>query len=162
MILYHGSNVIVDKPEIVTPNRFLDFGAGFYTTSNQSQAKNFAAKVVARKGEGEPVVSKYMLDATAFSELTILSFKTANEDWLDFVSNNRNGIPPKESYDLIFGPVADDDIFRTFTLYSAGILSKEQTLQALKIKNLFDQYVFSTEKALTYLRFIGTEEQTNG
>ena len=34
MILYHGSNVIVEHPKLVKQNRFLDFGFGFYTTTN--------------------------------------------------------------------------------------------------------------------------------
>ena len=34
MILYHGSNIVVEKPMILIPNPYLDFGAGFYITSN--------------------------------------------------------------------------------------------------------------------------------
>ena len=75
---------------------------------------------------------------------------------LDFVSENRSGNYEGETYDFIFGPVANDDVYRTFTLYTAGLLTKEQTLEALKVKKLYDQLVFSTEKALSYLRFIGT------
>ncbi|MCL2813467.1 MAG: DUF3990 domain-containing protein [Oscillospiraceae bacterium] len=41
MILYHGSNVIVDKPQLIKQIRFLDFGPGFYTTENQTQAISF-------------------------------------------------------------------------------------------------------------------------
>lgn len=46
MILYHGTNIIVKKPHPVEQNRYLDFGFGFYTTSNLEQARNFALKVV--------------------------------------------------------------------------------------------------------------------
>jgi hypothetical protein len=42
MILYHGSNVVVDKPQLVPQNRALDFGSGFYTTENKTQAVSFA------------------------------------------------------------------------------------------------------------------------
>ena len=35
MILYHGSNMTVENPRIIEQNRFLDFGSGFYTTTNQ-------------------------------------------------------------------------------------------------------------------------------
>ena len=44
MILFHGSNVTVDAPRLITQNRFLDFGYGFYTTTNKDQAINFAKK----------------------------------------------------------------------------------------------------------------------
>ncbi|MBR3651777.1 MAG: DUF3990 domain-containing protein, partial [Victivallales bacterium] len=30
MLLYHGSNVVVEKPRLIPPKRLLDFGAGFY------------------------------------------------------------------------------------------------------------------------------------
>ena len=72
------------------------------------------------------------------------------------MSDNRSGNYDGETYDFIFGPVANDDIYRTFTLYTAGLLTKEQTLDALKIKKLYDQLVFATEKALSYIHFIGT------
>ena len=42
MVIYHGSNVIVEQPQLIQQNRFLDFGYGFYTTTNRSQAENFA------------------------------------------------------------------------------------------------------------------------
>ena len=44
----------------------------------------------------------------------------------------------------------------TFALYQAGVLSKEQTLETLKIKKLYDQMVFASEKSLSFIRFIGT------
>ena len=59
-------------------------------------------------------------------------------------------------YDLILGPMANDDVYRTFTLYTAGILTKEQALEQLKIKKLYDQLVLTSVKALSYLRFVGT------
>lgn len=55
--------------------------------------------------------------------------------------------------------VVNDDVYTTFTLYTAGILTKEQTLEALKIKKLYNQLVLTSEKALSYLKFIGTAEQ---
>ncbi|MDD6672786.1 MAG: DUF3990 domain-containing protein [Eubacteriales bacterium] len=154
MILYHGSNLTVENPKIITPNRYLDFGKGFYTTSNFEQAQNFADKVTARKKEGESTVSIYEFDDTKLDDLSVLSFETADEKWLDFVSDNRNGLVLNEKYDIIYGPVANDDIFRTFILYTTGVLTKEQTLEALKIKKLYNQYVFTNDNALKHLKFI--------
>ena len=42
MLLYHGSNVAVQKPKIIISNRTLDFGFGFYTTSSEIQAQKWA------------------------------------------------------------------------------------------------------------------------
>lgn len=157
MIVYHGSNVVVSKPVLVKQNRFLDFGYGFYTTTNKLQAVGFAQKVSKRRSEGSPSVSIYEIDERkAFSDCRTLIFESANEAWLDFVADNRSGKQLSETYDLVFGPVANDDVYTTFTLYTSGVLTKEQTLDALKIKKLYNQLVFTSEKALSYIKFVGT------
>lgn len=53
MLVYHGSNVEVEKPRLIRQNRFLDFVYRFYTTTNKNQAINFAEKVVRRRNEGQ-------------------------------------------------------------------------------------------------------------
>lgn len=74
----------------------------------------------------------------------------------DSASDNRAGQYEGETFDFIFGPVANNDVYTTFTLYTAGALTKGQTLEALKIKKLYNQLVLTSEKALNYLKFIGT------
>ena len=156
MILYHGSNLIVDIPKLIPQNRFLDFGFGFYTTTNKMQAIGFADKVTKRRKDGAPTVSMYEIDEVkAFAECTVLRFDAPDDAWLDFVSLNRSGEYNGTSYDFIYGPVANDDVYTTFTLYHAGILNKEQTLAALKIKKLYNQLVLASEKALSFLKFVG-------
>lgn len=159
MILYHGSNVIVSQPRLVAQNRYLDFGFGFYTTTNKEQAIAFAQKVFKRRRSGDPIVSIYEFDEKkAFSECDVLQFESADEAWLDFVSANRAGEYHGKPYDFVFGPVADDDVYTTFILYSAGVLTKEQTVQTLKVKKLYNQLVLTSEKALSYLKYLGTLE----
>lgn len=155
VIIYHGSNVEVAVPRLIPQNRFLDFGFGFYTTTNKKQAIAFADKVYRRKKSGARTVSVYELNESVFSDCSVLEFTFPDESWLDFVSANRSGEYNGEKYDLVIGPVADDDVYATFALYSAGVLTKVQTLEALKIKKLFNQLVFSSEKALGYIKFIG-------
>lgn len=153
MIIYHGSNVTVENPKILVPNRYLDFGAGFYTTTNYNQALNFSGKVTMRKKTGRSTVNIYELDDSIFEKLNVLKFDCADEAWLDFVSDNRSGIDRTAGYDLICGPVADDDVYQTFILYTSGVYTREQTINALKIKKLYDQYVFTTDQALSFLKF---------
>lgn len=59
MILYHGSNLVVSQPKLIHQNRFLDFGFGFYTTTNKIQAIGFADKVTKRRKDGQRTVSIY-------------------------------------------------------------------------------------------------------
>lgn len=158
MILYHGSNVIVDQPKLIRQNRYLDFGFGFYTTTNREQAVNFAQKVTDRRKMGEATLNIYSVnEAVAFQECKVLQFDSPDEAWLDFVAANRQGTYQGEKYDLIYGAVANDDVYRTIALYMTGVLDKEQTLSSLKIRKLFNQLVFATEKTLQYLKFEGRE-----
>ena len=156
MVVYHGSNVTVEQPRLIHQTRKLDFGAGFYVTTKKEQAKSFAYKVMKRTDTNSQFVSMYELDFdSALKELAVLRFEQADEEWLEFVHRKRRGLLDDTLYDIIYGPVANDDIFKTFILYETGAYTKEQTLDALKIKKLFDQLCFTTEKALSYLRFTG-------
>ena len=155
MTLYHGSSTMVSIPNLDLSRKNLDFGTGFYTTENKEQAADFAEKVMLRKGQHSQSVSVYDFDMEkGVSVLTILKFSTPDKEWLNFVHQNRHGIYTGKCYDLIFGPVANDDVFATLLIYEQGILNTEQTLEALKIKKLYSQYVFKTEKALSLLTHI--------
>lgn len=130
MILYHGSNMIVERPRLIRQNRYLDFGYGFYTTTNRDQAVNFAQKVTERRGSGEATLNCYSLDdSVAFEECRLLRFDGPDEAWLDFVAANRQGIYQGEQYDLIYGAVANDNVYRTITLYMTGVLNKSRHCQ---------------------------------
>ena len=96
------------------------------------------------------------IKAYAFSECSVLYFVEPGEEWLDSVSDNFWLLYKGEDYALILGPMANDDVYRTFALYTAGVLTKEQALEQLKIKKLYDQLVLTSVKALSYLRFVGT------
>ena len=155
MILYHGSNMIVEVPKLIHQTRTLDFGAGFYTTANKDQAINFAGKVMMRTNTNTQFVSKYEIDIEMVKlHLNILEFDSPNEEWLDFVFQNRQGIYNAAKYDAVYGPVANDDVYQTFALYEANILTKAQTLETLKIKKLYNQMTFASEESLLYLKYI--------
>lgn len=157
MILYHGSNMIVKEPKLIEQNRLLDFGNGFYTTTNKEQVEAFSKKVASKRG-GKPIINIYEFNENYEENLYIKEFPSPNGEWIDFVSDHRNGIYKGDKYDIIIGAVANDDVYRTLQIYSTGLLSKEQALEALKVKKLFNQYVFTTEKALSCLKFIEAKE----
>jgi hypothetical protein len=117
----------------------------------------FAGIVRKRKG-GEEIINYYDFNKdNAFLELKTIVFEEADERWLDFVVANRNGVYNGEEYDIIQGPVANDRVFATVVLYTEGQLSKKAALEALKPFKLYDQVVFKTTAALTFLRFKTTE-----
>ena len=92
----------------------------------------------------------------AKSELTVICFKVADENWLDFICDNRSEKPTGD-YDIVIGPVADDRVYRVVVEYENGDLDKETALKNLKTEALCDQILFHTDKALEYLKYIDTE-----
>ena len=77
----------------------------------------------------------------------------ADEKWLRFVSENRNDAPPSGDWDLIHGPVANDQTMPVITLFLDGFYDEKETIKRLLPQNLKDQYVFKTNLALSMLNF---------
>ncbi len=61
------------------------------------------------------------------------------------------------AYDFAFGPVANDDVYRTLYLYRAGEIDREETFKRLKVKKLYNQLVFASALALSFIRFRRSE-----
>ena len=154
MNVFHGTNIVVEQPQIMNRFKTLDFGEGFYTTENEGQARDFAVKVCERREPSlYPVVNCYEFneDLTRFA---VLKFDAPDESWLDFVVDRRKGIELRKKYDIIIGPVANDDVFGTIILYEAGQLDKESAIKKFKVKRLYNQVVFCNEGVLGHLMFI--------
>ena len=161
MICYHGSDTVVDAPGILEAKRPLDFGGGFYVTSNKEQAVAWAKRVAYRNNSEKHYVNVYEFDlAKAEQESVVIKFEKADEDWLDFICANRSG---KETfdYDIVIGPVADDRVYRVVILFENGDIDKELAIKRLKTEALSNQILFHTEKALEFLNFIEAEVITN-
>ena len=157
MILYHGSNVLVSKPKILVTNRMLDFGAGFYTTSSRKQAAKWAKTQTIRHKNGSPIISIYNIDEEVLQGISMLKFDSANREWLKFVTDNRKGMYIGKKYDLIIGPVANDNTMPVINNYMSGMIDEETALILLKPQKLSDQYAFLTEKGISILNFDGGE-----
>jgi len=159
MEIYHGSLVVVDKPEIRKSDRFLDFGYGFYTTASQVQASRWGEKLRLRVGEQKSFISVYDFDyEKAKRDLAILEFSGATDDWLQFVCDNRNGRDVKQ-YDIIIGPVADDKIYQVVRFFEMGAYDKDEALKRLKVETLFNQVLFHTGKSLGFLKYKSYKEE---
>ena len=73
----------------------------------------------------------------------------------------RNTRQQTKKYDVIYGPVANDTIYRTLIAFENGILSKTETIARLKIRQLFDQMTFASGRSLSFLKFSGFMEASN-
>lgn len=158
MLIYHGSYMEVKKPEIRIPNRNHDFGVGFYVTTNEDQAIKYS-KIVYNRSGGIPIVSRYEFDyERAKQDLTIKIFNAPDEEWFDFVCNKRMGKYEGKEYDIIYGPVANDQVYLCFIGFLAGTSTREETIKKLNNNKLYNQFAFCNEKALTYIKFISGKE----
>ena len=155
MIVYHGSTVPVKIPVIMENERMLDFGVGFYTTSNKEQAIRWSQLVAARRKANTCFISEYEFAfEIAENTLEIVFFNKPDSSWLEFVCQNRLGKTPLQNYDVAMGPVADDQVYATVLLYEQGLLSKEAAVGELKVRKLYNQVLFHTKRSLDYCKYI--------
>ena len=103
------------------------------------------------------IVSEYEFDIGKASDLTVIQFDAPTKEWLDFVCKNRCG-KQVEHFDIAIGPVADDSVFATITFFENGVYTEQQTIEKLKAERLQNQILFHTEKALSLLTFVDSEE----
>lgn len=103
MYLYHGSNMKVETPQLILSNRTLDFGSGFYTTFDESQATRWAKLQTKRRKKGEAVLSIYDFDEEQAAELALLRFEEADQKWLNFVTQNRKNLYNGDKFDIVIG-----------------------------------------------------------
>ena len=153
MFLYHGSNIAIKQPCLIPPKRLLDFGAAFYLTSDLEQAQKWAVRTTNIRETGTASVSVYEFDTKDMNSLKVLTFEKPNRDWLRFVASHRTASPIFDAYDIVIGPVANDQVIRTVNDYLNGYFTEDIALQLLLPQKLKDQYAFKTEAALNRLHF---------
>lgn len=166
MILYHGSNMEIGKVNLGKCKPFKDFGCGFYTTPLREQAVSMAERTVRIYREGKPCITEFSFDDVHLISpaLNIKQFKEPGNEWAKFVINNRNHsfsdiqnpcCNLDNKYDIVIGPVANDDITALMDVYLSGILSDEALTRELTFRDLSIQVSFHTEKSITYLQTTG-------
>ncbi|MBP5541419.1 MAG: DUF3990 domain-containing protein [Bacteroidales bacterium] len=156
MIIYHGSLGIVELPKILETNRPLDFGTGFYTTTSIQQARRWVELRMEQNNASMGFINIY--EYTPKKSLHTRLFRSANEAWVDFVHANRTVQDYNHDYDIVTGPVANDNVYLSFNLYESGIISKRELIRRLKTYKLVDQLLFHTERSLETVKYIGYKE----
>ena len=146
MIVYHGSTIKIDKPDVDHSKRFLDFGAGFYTTADRSQAENWAIRKAVRQN-GVPHVNVYYL-SDDLSSYNSLLFDNENGAWFDFIAKCRKGDDLYKDYDYISGSVADDDVFATVDMYVRGIWDENRALSEIRYYKTSHQICLISQKLI--------------
>lgn len=155
MIVYHSSYTIVDKPDVHHSREALDFGKGFYVTVLREQAMRYAERFSLRGSKA--FLNIYEFD-DAWRNENVKIFNAYNDEWLDFITDNRS-MKAVHVYDAVEGGVANDKIFRTVELYLAGDITKDVALSRLKYEKPNHQICIHNQKLIDeYLKFIRAEE----
>lgn len=167
MMLYHGSNVDIQQIDLLKCKPNKDFGRGFYLTTIKEQAERMALRVCRMFG-GKPFVNIYSFDEKILfsKELNVRIFEKPSEDWAKFVITNRNYKRIEKvqgdnnidnRYDIVIGPIANDDLALLFRQFSDGLISVETLVKEMEFKKLTDQYSFHTQRSLSYLLKTGVQ-----
>ena len=157
MILYHGSNVAIDKIDLAKCRPYKDFGKGFYLTDIRRQAERMAARTL-KMFQGKPTFTSFEfdLDSAIKQGLKIKIFNSPDEEWARFVMANRdiNVMQPSHDFDIVIGPVADDTIARLLRMFTENFISEQQLVKELTFSEVTSQYFFHTEAAINMLKKI--------
>ena len=156
MILYHGTNAIIENIDLSQSRVGKDFGLGFYLTPDEQVAHRQAERKYEQFGEGEVIVYKYFVDDDALTTANTLRFDGYTLDWARFVLNNRKNRTRIQAhdYDIVIGPIADDVVGYQIRRVEEGIISEEQFLEEIKYHTVTIQYLFATPKAVNLLQRI--------
>ena len=156
MILYHGSYLEIQTPDLVHSRENVDFGRGFYTTPLYEQAAKWCEKFKRRGKRG--IISRYSFNESAYQKLKVMKFGSYSEEWLDFILTCRRGNDTTD-YDIVIGGVANDKVFNTVELYFDHLIDKKEAICRLRYEKPNLQICFRTQKALDeYLRYEGSEQ----
>ena len=151
MKVFHGSYTLVDEIDLTKSKDYRDFGKGFYVTKIRSQAEFWAVRK-GRDRKTEGVVSEFVFYENAFErcDLTVLRFSGYDEQWLDFVVLNRDPQSPlpAHDYDIVEGPVANDDVNDRINDYLAGVVSKADFLKEITYYKPTHQICFCSVRSL--------------
>lgn len=157
MILYHGSNVAIERIDLAKCRPYKDFGKGFYLTAIRRQAERMAARTT-KMFHREPTLTSFEfdLDSALKHGLKIKIFNSPEEEWARFVMANRdiNMEQPSHYYDIVIGPVADDTIARLLRMFTENFISEQQLVDELTFSEVTSQYFFHTEAAINMLKKI--------
>ena len=149
--VYHGSYCEVNTPSLDNGRIDADFGIGFYVTPDIMMAEKWACR------KKKPIINEYILDIDKLSEYSF----SLDEEWLDFVIQNRNGDDTDFSpydFDVLKGATADDKLFATIEQYESGFIDSETAVEVLNCMKIGQQICIRTKKGLENLHFIKSTE----
>lgn len=167
LTLFHGSEQIVEVPDIALGKPHNDYGRGFYCTNAEEMAKEWACK-----NGADGFVNRYLISD---DDLTVLDLSDGNHtvlNWIAILLKNRvlsltssvavdareyiieHFAPETSNYDLICGYRADDSYFRYAESFVDNALSLRSLNRALQLGKLGLQTALISPKAFSQITFV--------
>lgn len=171
MIIYHGSDHIVEKPMYGFGNLRCDYGQGFYCTEDINLAQEWA---VDEQRDG--YANCYELDMTNLKVLELNGEQYHILNWLAILLENRivdfsgeiaragkdyiisEYMIDYSSYDVIKGYRADDSYFTLARYFVNNTISLESLNKALYLGDLGEQVVLKSAESFEHIKYTGYEE----
>ena len=166
LTVYHGSPVIIEKPQFGVGNPNNDYGLGFYCTETLDMAKEWACSA-----ETDGYANKYTLDMSNLSVLSLTGGDYHILNWLAVLLENRkfriggdvtrqaksylfdNFSVDYKKYDVIKGYRADDSYFSFASAFLNNTISLSQLERAMVLGKLGEQVVAISQKAFDAISF---------
>ena len=170
LIIYHGSQQIVETPKFGIGKKYNDYGCGFYCTENFELAKEWACPV---KNDG--YANKYImhLEGMNVMHLTEGSFNILN--WLAILLKHRKFdisspvgnsakefilnrfLPDTTDVDVMIGYRADDSYFSFAEDFVNNTISLRDLNLAMQLGTLGEQVVLLSERSFKQIEYVEYE-----
>jgi len=171
MVLYHGSQYLIEKPVFGGGRAANDYGRGFYCTESESLACEWA---VSEKHDGYANCYEFRDDGLSILNLNGTGYTILH--WLAVLLEHRtfdtryglstlakrylteNFHVDVEAYDVIRGYRADDSYFSFAQDFISGAISYPQLTAAMRLGKLGEQIVVKSRRDFSRLKFISAKE----
>ncbi len=171
MIIFHGSENIIEKPLFGFGNPKNDYGLGFYCTESNELAKEWACQ---KNKDG--FVNSYELKTENLSVLDLSDSNFSILHWLTILMQNRIFSPKSPlgkqnldflishyqinytEYDIIMGYRANDSYFSFASDFLENIIPIQSLATSMKLGSLGLQVVLKSKKAFENLSYLNSEK----
>ena len=170
MIVYHGSDHIIETPLYNGSKRTNDYGYGFYTTENKELAMEWACS-----DNRDGFANIYELNTDGLHILNLNDSQYTILNWLAVLTKYRsywqsgsvaeeaknylqkNFFVDPSGYDIVIGYRADDSYFSFAQDFVSGAISLRKLSEAMRLGKLGEQVVLKSKKSFSQIRFIDAE-----
>jgi len=170
MIVYHGSDHIIETPLYNGSKRTNDYGYGFYTTENKELAMEWACS-----DNRDGFANIYELNTDGLHILNLNDSQYTILNWLAVLTKYRsywqsgsvaeeaknylqkNFFVDPSGYDIVIGYRADDSYFSFAQDFVSGAISLRKLSEAMRLGKLGEQVVLKSKKSISQIRFIDAE-----